>query len=133
MEIDEFLLKLYKVVDQTKAARRSAAHPSYWEPLAKTYAQHHGIIPEGELTKESRLVCEMVVHLTAMSEAHGVVDTIKVMHYSERAWKAYQKAFSVCGFAWGDRFVCQREKGHTGKHYTEREGGNNVPVYAESE
>ncbi|MES3005271.1 MAG: hypothetical protein V4690_04195 [Patescibacteria group bacterium] len=123
----EFFIKLSMVVEMAKAARRSASHPSYWGPAAQAEARRQGLIPdEKDLSPQSRIVHEAILRLVNMSEAHGIVDTLHVMHYSEEAWEAHQKAFSVCGFTWGEGLVCQRDKGHTGKHYVERRDANNV-------
>ncbi len=130
----EFFIKLSQVVDKAKAARRQGEPTNFWASTATMLAQDKGIIPEDkEPSNESIEIREMILRLVGMSEAHGVVDTIRVMYYCEQAWEAYQKASSVCRFTWGDGFQCGREKGHTGKHYAERQGANSVIEYAESE
>lgn len=79
------------------------------------------ILNPGRISEiEEGVIRDTILLAGSMVQIDSVFAVMRTIQLSEQAWEAYQKVSSVCRFAWGEGLVCQRDKGHTGKHYVER-------------
>lgn len=121
MEKHVFLAKLTLAVDES-CRRKSREHVQFWSSIDRESATRHGlIVGHNDLSVESETILDCMYQLAGIrhQDSGHVPNIIRVMSLAEKAWVSYQKNLNVCGFEW-EGFCCQRDKGHTGKHYAKK-------------